>query len=186
MAEMMVARSRKETVSEIALFILISLLNGRAGAKIFWKIVGKHLHDAEKRAKREAVGYEAFRTMLSRLRRDGLIESEAHGIWKVTAKGKAAVRLMTGRKKAEEERIRRKSQKADTVVTFDIPEKQRMKRAYVRSELVACGFRMLQQSVWIGPGPLPKEFIAGLKDMELLSCVHIFGIARRGTISEAV
>lgn len=35
---------------------------------------------------------------------------------------------------------------------------------------------MLQQSLWIGPGPLPEEFIKRLKDLKIKDCIKIFKI----------
>lgn len=44
------------------------------------------------------------------------------------------------------------------IVSFDIPEKKRILRNWLRNQLKIFGYTMLQQSLWIGPGPLPSEF----------------------------
>ena len=49
------------------------------------------------------------------------------------------------------------------IFSFDIPEKERVKRAWVRGVLKNLGFTMIQQSVWLGKGPLPKQFTERLQ-----------------------
>ena len=53
------------------------------------------------------------------------------------------------------------------MVLFDIPEKKRKIRNWLRLQLKLWEFEMIQQSVWLGKGPLPKEFRERL---------HFFGI----------
>jgi CRISPR/Cas system-associated endoribonuclease Cas2 len=43
-------------------------------------------------------------------------------------------------------------------VLFDIPEKRRKIRNWLRDQLKEWDFELVQKSVWIGKGPLPKEF----------------------------
>jgi len=62
------------------------------------------------------------------------------------------------------------------MVLFDIPEKKRKTRHWLRSQLKLWNFEMLQQSVWLGKGPLPKEFISRLDLLGIGKCVKIFRI----------
>ena len=41
---------------------------------------------------------------------------------------------------------------------FDVPEKMRGKRDFLRKELRDFGFYQLQKSVWVYPYPLPQNF----------------------------
>ena len=75
-----------------------------------------------------------------------------------------------------------KNPKENIVIVFDIPEKRQQERALFRFELRALAFVPLQKSVWIGNGPLPTDFITYMKDHNLLSCVHIFSINKKGTM----
>jgi len=49
------------------------------------------------------------------------------------------------------------------LVLFDIPEKKRKIRNWLRLQLKLWDFSMIQQSAWVGPGPLPGEFLDHLK-----------------------
>ncbi len=62
------------------------------------------------------------------------------------------------------------------MVLFDIPEKKRKIRNWLRLHLKLWDFEMLQQSVWLGKGPLPKEFIARLNQLGIGKCVRVFRI----------
>jgi DNA-binding transcriptional regulator PaaX len=59
------------------------------------------------------------------------------------------------------------------IVAFDIPEKKRKYRDWLRSELIGFGFEQVQKSVWFGPA-LPKEFILYLDEIKLLDYVRFF------------
>lgn len=62
------------------------------------------------------------------------------------------------------------------LVLFDIPEKKRKTRNWLRLQLKIWDFEMLQQSVWLGKGPLPKEFTDRLHLLDIGECVKIFKI----------
>lgn len=62
------------------------------------------------------------------------------------------------------------------MVLFDIPEKKRKTRGWLRLQLKMWDFKMLQQSVWLGKGPLPKEFIERLRLLGIYECVKVFKI----------
>ncbi len=48
-------------------------------------------------------------------------------------------------------------------VIFDIPEKNRKERVFLRKELKWIGFKELQKSIWIFPFDIHKELVALLK-----------------------
>ncbi|MBK5215655.1 MAG: CRISPR-associated endonuclease Cas2 [Candidatus Pacebacteria bacterium] len=55
------------------------------------------------------------------------------------------------------------------LLLYDIPEDKKSERDWFRRTLIKFGFIMIQRSVWVGPSPLPKEFLdyvklIGLKD----------------------
>lgn len=55
------------------------------------------------------------------------------------------------------------------LLLYDIPEDKKNERDWFRRTLIKFGFIMIQRSVWVGPSPLPKEFLdyvklIGLKD----------------------
>ncbi len=59
------------------------------------------------------------------------------------------------------------------VVMFDIPENIRGVRYWLRTQLKLWGFTKMQQSVWVGYGPLPKEFTSEIRDRKLSRYIKI-------------
>ena len=154
---------------------MVSLTSGKAGAKVITALI----KEVCKKNKYKKYQDSYYRTVLYRLKKDGLIENPMRGIWALTLKGRNVTRVI-GTERVPKAPVAR--EEADTVIIFDIPELQRKKRATVRYELFMRGFFPFQKSVWLGKGPMDKDFIDFLKDMCLLQCVHIFSIAKRGTL----
>lgn len=59
------------------------------------------------------------------------------------------------------------------ILIFDIPEKLRRYRDFLRTELSSLGFYQLQKSVWVHPLPIPEAFWKEVIDPGLLSFVRI-------------
>lgn len=70
------------------------------------------------------------------------------------------------------------------IFIFDIPEKLRFKRDWVRRALMRLGFKMLQKSVWVGKVELSKKFIEDLAKFGLDGFVEIFEVTTRGTLRQ--
>ncbi len=68
------------------------------------------------------------------------------------------------------------------IVTFDIPEKIRGKRDWLREQLFACGYRLLQRSVFVGTRPLPDMFIKRVDEIRIGKYLHIAPLTQTGTI----
>ena len=64
------------------------------------------------------------------------------------------------------------------LLMFDIPESRRAERNWLRWHLKEFQYFMIQQSVWVGPSPLPKKFGAHLKEMGLYVCIKTFKLAK--------
>lgn len=123
-----------------------------------------------------------FSTILWRLRRQGLVarrgSRKAH--WSLTPEGKTVL-----------ENPRTENPFADLpppdriarLVIFDIPERDRKKRDAVRQELLACDFKALQKSVWLGYRPLPEDFLELLDELNLRKYVHILTVREPGTVA---
>jgi len=77
-----------------------------------------------------------------------------------------------------------KSQSNDTlkIVIFDIPEREREKRDWLRIALKNLNFNMVQKSVWIGKAKLPKEFVQDLNRMNIFTYVEIFAVTKAGSL----
>ncbi len=66
--------------------------------------------------------------------------------------------------------------KIQVLILFDIPEKKRKIRNWLRLQLKLWNFKMVQQSAWLGDGPLPKEFSEHLKLLDIKECIKVFKI----------
>ena len=121
---------------------------------------------------------QTFSVILTRLQKQGLVERKNNKWW-ITNFGKKFIKNIKTANVFD-------SPKKDGVlrlVIFDIPERERRKRDWLRLELIACDFKQLQKSVWISERPLPQEFLENLAELNLLSCVHIFTVKNKGTIN---
>ena len=130
-------------------------------------------------------GYEfskpSFSVVLNRLRSQRLITktgSSRYPVWTLTNQGKNKLKSYGYFIKPA------KTDGVPRLVAYDIPEKERKKRDWLRYELVACGYSQLQRSVWLGYSPLPEEFVQSLKDLNLKDNVHIVSINKKGTLTE--
>jgi DNA-binding transcriptional regulator PaaX len=134
---------------------------------------------------RRSVEKQRFYLMLSKLKREGFIEKQNHE-WRLTKHG------MEKRRTLLEKRARAfpiptyqagtSSSSEFKIIMFDVPERERRKRAWLRSALRTLGFTPLQKSVWGGNRSLPKAFFEHLEAMKLLSYVEILAVTKRGTL----
>ena len=67
-----------------------------------------------------------------------------------------------------------KNQEKNLLVLFDIPEDKKSEREWLRRHLIKFGYIMVQKSVWVGPSPLPKEFINYIKKIKLQGFIKTF------------
>ncbi len=112
----------------------------------------------------------ALRVTLSRLKKRGLVRNNKL-IWRLTSKGRE---YLNDRFNFHASYPRPKNPEKRMIVTFDIPEKQRRKRVWLRTELINLNFELLQKSVWLGPAPLPSEFVKALAQLDLLPHIRFF------------
>jgi phenylacetic acid degradation operon negative regulatory protein len=131
-------------------------------------------------------GYEfsrqTFSTTLARLKKQGLVKgasAKRKFLWSITNKGHA--KLMSSRVLIPEE-----IDGIPRLVVYDVPESNRRKRDWLRKDLVACGYKQLQKSVWLGYRPLPAGFAELIDELKLRRKIHILGIDidKEGTLEE--
>ncbi len=53
------------------------------------------------------------------------------------------------------------------IVMYDIPHDLKKERDWFRRQLIKFGYIMIQKSVWVGPSPLPKDFLYYLKEIKI-------------------
>lgn len=114
--------------------------------------------------KYKGVNYMAIYRSLARLEKEQYLEiskkTNKH-FFKLTPKGKNLVELIKFSLGDE------KWDKKWRILIFDIPEKYRKRRDFLRRKLKELGLKQLQLSVWITPYPLPKSFTWLLKEMKM-------------------
>ena len=64
------------------------------------------------------------------------------------------------------------------LLIYDIPEGMKKERDWFRRQLKNLGFVMIQRSVWVGPSPLPKEFLDYLKEIKIGDNFKTFKLAK--------
>jgi len=115
-------------------------------------------------------------TCLYRLNDKGFIKNVS-GRWQITTDGK---------KHFQEKRLSlkffdspfQKSSPKNLIVMFDIPETHKKQRVWFRKHLIKFQYQMIQKSVWVGPSPLPKDFVNFLKEIGLESCIKTFKLSK--------
>lgn len=148
------------------------------------KAYERRLHRVQER-NREAELRKKCSKMIYYLKQNDLI-SEEGDIFEITSKG---------RKKLDKfkEQILKNLPSRDypkektsqlVLVSFDVPEKERRKRAWLRDVLKYLDFKMVHKSVWVGKFKVPKEFIDDLKKINLIDFVEILSIDRKGTLEK--
>ncbi|OHA88947.1 MAG: hypothetical protein A3C70_00330 [Candidatus Zambryskibacteria bacterium RIFCSPHIGHO2_02_FULL_43_14] len=120
---------------------------------------------------------------LSRMKKDGLLETRnkkflltKEGLDRLDKDG-AKIKTFFNQKNIADNREKLKN----LVLIFDIPEKQKLYREWLRSELVGLGFTMIQKSVWLGPA-LPKEFVEYLNELGLFKHIRFFKTTEKDLI----
>jgi len=170
---------------------------GASTNKIMYEFDKRGRERSKRRADRLELQKQKKRlsSMLYRLRSDGLIE-------KKSGKNKSRIKLTPkGRQRFEELKKRRadalpnhsyihheqnEKNKKFAIVIFDIPERERRKRAWLRSALKNIGFKLIQKSVWAGKVKIPKEFLDDLKDLRIIEHVEIFEISKSGSLQQLI
>ncbi|MEK7168158.1 MAG: hypothetical protein AAB707_00410, partial [Patescibacteria group bacterium] len=121
-----------------------------------------------------------FYSLLSRLKKQGFIKKEQKrkGIfWEITPRGEQRIERL--KNIFHFPRINYKTEKDSGInlIIFDIPEKHKAKRQWLRYVLLSLDFTMLQKSVWIGKNKIPEEFLKALAELDLMNFIHILKIS---------
>lgn len=120
---------------------------------------------------------ESVHVALSRLHSKGYVNNSSSG-WSITQKCRTYLKnknrgLLNYIASPFEE-----NSSVHTIISFDIPEQNRVLRRWLRNQIKIFGYKMLQQSLWIGPGPLPSSFLKRLEDLEIRKNIKTFKITK--------
>jgi len=126
--------------------------------------------------KKVHINEQSLRTLLSRLKKRGYVKNNK-GLWFITTKGikkfKARSSFLDYRRYSKP---KRSNLAEKIIISFDIPECLKTRRTWLRKALLSLGFIMLQRSVWLGPSPLPEEFIKDLKVKGISDYLKFFAV----------
>jgi len=75
----------------------------------------------------------------------------------------------------------KKDSSKNLIVMYDIPHYQKKERDWFRRHLIKFGYIMIQKSVWVGPSPLPKDFLDYLKEIKIKDNFKTFKLAKSYT-----
>lgn len=135
--------------------------------------------------------HRVYAATLSRLKRQGLVTKKRQNgssMWRITKKGSTRLEKIKKRHKnplsLTTAHFKPARERCWVIITYDIPEKEKAKRGWLRGCLKSLQFSFLQKSVWIGNRMIPEDFIKALKERNILSGVHIFLIKKGGTIEQ--
>lgn len=131
-----------------------------------------------------------YASMLSRMKKQGLIQKRARSGtgWEITKRGMERLKRIRKQRRNPTSLMTAHftpgTRKEIVIVSFDISEREKAKRRWLREALKSLSFSFLQKSVWIGTKGVPKEFMDALRERSLLNYVHIVGVKKSGTLEK--
>jgi len=131
------------------------------------------------------VAKHSISTLLCRLRKEGLVASmgpKSKTLWKITRKGRKRLHDAPSQTFTIPDFELPPKDGIIRLVSFDIPERERRKRDWLRKILFASDYHILHKSVFIGKRPLPDEAMEDIIMMGMESYVHIVSIDKKGTL----
>lgn len=134
-----------------------------ASIKQLERIIVSCTHDFSRRS------HNTISTTLNRMKQQGLVARDGvkkNTIWCITKKGRKRFGSFNLELPKDDGQKR--------LVVFDIPEKERRKRGWLRVQLRVYGFKPLQKSVWLGTRPFSVKFLKEANDLGISDYIHIF------------
>ncbi|MFA6585896.1 MAG: CRISPR-associated endonuclease Cas2 [Candidatus Paceibacterota bacterium] len=125
--------------------------------------------------------YKSIRSMVSYVKKNNLIVQNDKG-WHLSPAGKKYMKRKEVSLKQFENEFTKEAPK-NLIVMFDISEKQKAEREWFRWHLKKFNYEMIQRSVWVGPSPLPKEFMNYIEKIKLKDSIKTFKLAKSYKIS---
>lgn len=158
---------------------------GASMSKIDYEYRKQQRISATKKFQRENLkaSERRLRVFISKMKHDGLIH-ESDNNFIISQKGKE--RLEKLQNNLPNRHYQKSKNSNQIIISFDIPEKFRRKRDWLREVVRNLGFKMVHQSVWMGKTTIPKDFIFDLENLKILEFVEIFEISKTGSLKKLV
>jgi DNA-binding PadR family transcriptional regulator len=139
------------------------------------------------KTKEEVIMKQKYYNLIYKLKEDGLIEEKMRDkrkFFTITGLGKTRFKslkeIMAKRMPTKE--YRKETNNCFTIVIFDVPEKEKRKREWLRNILKNLDLKMIQKSVWIGKIKIPQAFLDDLEKFRMIDFVEIFEITKTGSL----
>ncbi len=121
--------------------------------------------------------YQTLANKFSWLKTSGYL-AEKNGEFFITKKGLDFLNKKNSHIFSKFETDKTEKDPKDLLVLYDIPQSQTSKRNWFRKELRKFHFIMIQKSVWVGPSPLPKEFLSYVNEIKIGDKFKTFKLAK--------
>lgn len=119
---------------------------------------------------------QSIKNSFYKLHSDNLITCQNSQV-RITSKGRCYLKNINKSLQIFESNFK-KDQKKDLLLIFDVPEIKKSEREWLRRHLIKFGYKMIQKSVWVGPSPLPKDFLAYIKKIKIQSNIKTFKLEK--------
>lgn len=120
---------------------------------------------------------------MSKMKHDGLIK-ELNGRLTISRKGKEKFNQL--KNALPSRHYEKKIIQSPIIISFDVPERLRRKRNWLREVVRNLGFKMVHQSVWMGKVKIPENFIADMENLKILEFIEIFEISKTGSLNKLI
>ena len=132
-----------------------------------------------------------YQKLIAKLKMQGLVlaeDKDGKDIIAITPKGRSKLSALEASMKRRLPAVSYKAHRSEhpVIVSFDIPEKQKRKREWLREVLKQLGLKMVHRSVWIGTVKMPRQFLDDLHELNLIDCIEIFEVGKSGTLRHVI
>ncbi len=113
------------------------------------------------------------RTILWRLQKKGLVKKKG-AYYQLTLQGLNIIKVFQKKNKLESEEVWDGKWR---MIMFDIPEKRRLDRNWLRSHLLFLDYKPLQKSVLIGQQPLEENFYEEIMERKIHQYIRLITVS---------
>lgn len=115
------------------------------------------------------------RTILWRLQKKGLVKKKER-YYEITSLGLKTIKIF--QQEQEGDKIEEIWDGKWRIIMFDIPERKREDRNWLRCQLLGCDYKPLQKSVFIGKQPLAEDFYEEILIRKIKEFIHLMTVGK--------
>ena len=134
---------------------------------------------------------QRFYNLICYLKNDGIISEviiNDKKLYRIAEKGKRKlIKLLTSKENfIPIFKYPKIDNKTFTIITFDIPEKEKKKREWFRAVLGRLGYKAIQRSVLLGKAKIPQSLLDDIRKLKMVEYVEIFEITKAGSLRHLI